>query len=179
MWQYNFYWCYHHILLILLLPLPFPCTRSRFLPPPTLYLSRIPHIRPAPLHTSSNPLHSSGRKFWSEDGVADKIHVHIGPATDTLQRFIDEGQAGTFDFAFIDADKPNFDRYYEQCLVLLRHGGIIAFDNTVLNGRILDPDDQKPDALAVRKLNKKLLDDQRINLSFLKIGDGLSLCFIK
>ncbi|XP_045133021.1 probable caffeoyl-CoA O-methyltransferase 2 isoform X4 [Portunus trituberculatus] len=120
-----------------------------------------------------------GRKFWSEDGVADKIHVHIGPATDTLQQFIDEGQAGTFDFAFIDADKPNFDRYYEQCLVLVRRGGIIAFDNTVLNGRVLDPDDQKPDAVAVRKLNKKLRDDQRIYLSFLKIGDGLSLCFIK
>ncbi|XP_050721580.1 probable caffeoyl-CoA O-methyltransferase 2 [Eriocheir sinensis] len=120
-----------------------------------------------------------GRPFWQEDGVADKIHVHIGLATDTLQRFIAEGQTGTFDFAFIDADKANIDRYYEQCLVLVRPGGIIAFDNTVLNGRVLNLDDQKPDAVAIRRINEKLRDDERIHLSFLKVGDGLSLCFVK
>ncbi|XP_045132083.1 probable caffeoyl-CoA O-methyltransferase 2 isoform X2 [Portunus trituberculatus] len=122
---------------------------------------------------------SIGKPFWAEAGVADKIHLHIAPAGQTLQRLIDEGHAGSFDFAFIDADKPGYDDYYEKCLVLLRRGGIISFDNTVQAGRVIDPDDQKPATVAIRKLNEKLRDDQRINLSFLKIADGLTLCFIK
>lgn len=120
-----------------------------------------------------------GKPFWAEAGVADKIRLHIAPASQTLQRLIDEGHTGTFDFAFIDADKPGYDDYYEKCLVLLRRGGIISFDNTLQSGRVIDPDNQMPDTLAIKKLNKKLRDDQRINLSFLKIADGLTLCFIK
>ncbi|XP_063869853.1 probable caffeoyl-CoA O-methyltransferase 2 [Scylla paramamosain] len=120
-----------------------------------------------------------GKPFWAEAGVADKIHLHIAPASQTLQRLIDEGHAGTFDFAFIDADKMGYDEYYEKCLVLLRRGGIIAFDNTVQAGRVINPDDHKPATVAIRKLNEKLRDDQRINLSFLKIADGFTLCFIK
>lgn len=122
---------------------------------------------------------SIGKPFWAEAGVADKIHLHIAPASQTLQRLIDEGHAGTFDFAFIDADKPGYDDYYEKCLVLLRRGGIITFDNTLQAGRVIDPDNQMPSTVAIRKLNEKLRDDQRINLSFLKIADGFTLCFIK
>lgn len=122
---------------------------------------------------------SIGKPFWAEAGVADKIHLHIAPASQTLQRLLDEGHAGTFDFAFIDADKPGYDDYYEKCLVLLRRGGIITFDNTLQAGRVIDPDNQMPSTVAIRKLNEKLRDDQRINLSFLKIADGFTLCFIK
>lgn len=120
-----------------------------------------------------------GKPFWEESGVADKIRLHIAPAAETLQKFVDGGEAGTFDYAFIDADKTNYDRYYELCLTLLRPGGVIAFDNTLWDGAVIDPADQTPDTVALRKLNEKLKDDQRINLSFLKIGDGLSLCFKK
>nr|AFC17961.1 O-methyltransferase [Penaeus vannamei] len=120
-----------------------------------------------------------GKPFWEESGVADKIRLHIAPAAETLQKFVDGGEAGTFDYAFIDADKTNYDRYYELCLTLLRPGGVIAFDNTLWDGAVIDPADQTPDTVALRKLNEKLKDDQRINISFLKIGDGLSLCFKK
>lgn len=121
----------------------------------------------------------AGKKYWQEAGVSEKIKLHIGPAVDTLQRFIDEGQAGTFDFAFIDADKVNYERYFELCLVLVRRGGVLAFDNTLWSGQVLDPNDQTVDTVAIRKLNEKLRDDKRINLSFLNSGDGLSLCFIR
>ncbi|XP_047474994.1 probable caffeoyl-CoA O-methyltransferase 2 isoform X2 [Penaeus chinensis] len=120
-----------------------------------------------------------GKPFWEEAGVINKISLHIAPAAETLQKFIDAGEAGTFDYAFIDADKESYDRYYELCLILLRSGGVIAFDNTLWDGTVIDPNDQTPDTLAIRKINEKLKDDQRINISFLKIGDGLSLCFKK
>lgn len=127
----------------------------------------------------SSDLNVPGKPYWEEAGVLNKINLHIAPAATTLQKFINEGEAGTFDFAFIDADKGSYDRYYEQCLVLLRPGGVVAFDNTLWDGAVIDPADQTPDTVALRKLNEKLKDDQRINISFLKIGDGLSLCFKK
>nr|AAZ66373.1 O-methyltransferase [Penaeus chinensis] len=120
-----------------------------------------------------------GKPYWEEAGVSNKISLHIAPAAETLQKFIDAGEAGTFDYAFIDADKESYDRYYELCLILLRPGGVIAFDNTLWDGAVIDPTDQKPGTLAIRKMNEKLKDDQRINISFLRIGDGLSLCFKK
>lgn len=111
--------------------------------------------------------------------MSDKIKLHIAPAVDTLQRFIDEGQAGTFDFAFIDADKPSYSRYFDLCMVLVRRGGIIVFDNTLQGGRVVDPNDQTPKTVGIRRLNEKLRDDQRIDLSFLAVADGMSVCFIK
>ncbi|XP_068218446.1 probable caffeoyl-CoA O-methyltransferase 2 [Palaemon carinicauda] len=120
-----------------------------------------------------------GKPFWEEAGVAKKIHLHIAPAGETLQRFINEGQVGAFDFAFIDADKVGYDNYYECCLKLIRPGGIIAFDNTLWDGNVINPEDQSADTVALRKLNAKLKDDQRINISFLNFGDGLTLCFKK
>ncbi|KAK7072080.1 hypothetical protein SK128_027660 [Halocaridina rubra] len=119
------------------------------------------------------------KPYWEEAGVSNKIHLHIAPASETLQKFIKNGQAGTFDFAFIDADKTHIDDYYEACLILIRSGGIIAFDNTLWDGRVMDPEDQTPDTVALKNLNVKLKDDQRINISFLNIGDGLTLCFKK
>lgn len=120
-----------------------------------------------------------GKPYWAKAGVAKKIHLHIAPATETLQKFIDERQAGTFDYAFIDADKPSYDRNYEQCLILVRSGGVIAFDNTLISGMVLDPASQEPSVVAIRQINAKLKDDQRINISFLNVGDGLTLCFKK
>ncbi|KAG7173670.1 probable caffeoyl-CoA O-methyltransferase 2 [Homarus americanus] len=122
---------------------------------------------------------SIGKKYWSEAGVSHKIHLHIAPASNTLQKFIDEGQAGTFDYVFIDADKPNYDNYYEQCMILVHAGGVITFDNTLWDGSVLDLSDQTADTVALRKLNVKLRDDQRIDISFLNIGDGFTMCFKK
>jgi len=120
-----------------------------------------------------------GKPFWEEAGVSNKIQLHLAPATETLQKFIDNGESGTFDFAFIDADKPNYLNYHELCLKLLRPGGVIAFDNTLWSGNVIDETDQSEDTVALRKLNDKLKDDMRCNISFLNIGDGLTLLFKK
>ncbi|CAL4074475.1 unnamed protein product [Meganyctiphanes norvegica] len=120
-----------------------------------------------------------GKPFWKEAGVAHKIHLHLAPATESLQKFIDNGESGTFDFAFIDADKLNYDNYHELCLKLMRPGGVIAFDNTLRSGAVIDETDQSENVVAMRKLNDKLRDDKRCNISFLNIGDGLTLLFKK
>lgn len=115
------------------------------------------------------------RRYWQQAGVADKIQLHIAPATQTLARLLDEGQANQFDFAFIDADKENYDNYYELCLQLLRPGGLIAIDNMLWSGRVADESDQSDATRAIRALNKKLHTDERVDLSLLTIGDGVSL----
>jgi len=122
---------------------------------------------------------SIGKPFFAKAGVADKIKIHIAPAGDTLQRFIDEGQKGSFDFAFIDADKQNYHRYFEQCLVLLRKGGVIAVDNTIWSGKVIDESDQSADTVAIRAFNDAVASDDRVAISFLTIADGLSLLFVK
>jgi caffeoyl-CoA O-methyltransferase len=93
----------------------------------------------------------------------------------TLDGLLAAGQAGTFDFAFVDADKEGYVGYYERCLELLRPGGIVAFDNTLWSGSVADPTNQSDGTVAIRRLNEKLLADQRISLSLLPVGDGLSL----
>lgn len=115
-----------------------------------------------------------GRPHWEKAGVAHKIDLRIAPALDTLDALIAEGRAGSFDFAFIDADKTGYDAYYERCLVLLRQGGLIAVDNVLWNGQVTMAavDD---DTAAIQALNAKLLRDERIDLSLLPIGDGLTL----
>ena len=120
-----------------------------------------------------------GRPYWKSGGVENKINVHIAPAADTLDKFISEGQSGTFDFAFIDADKTSYEKYVDQCHKLLRPGGIISIDNTLWSGQVLDLTDQSADTVALRNLNTKLKDDLRFNISFLKVGDGLTLLFKK
>lgn len=113
--------------------------------------------------------------YWQNAGVANKIKLYLGKASDTLQQFIDQGQSGTFDFAFIDADKNNYDDYYEKSLVLVRSGGLIAIDNVLWSGAVADSNINDNQTRSLRALNEKLLNDDRITLSMLPIADGLSL----
>lgn len=118
-----------------------------------------------------------GKPLWKEAGVADKIDLRIAPATETLQKLIDSGEAGTYDFAFIDADKLNYDTYYEQCLKLLRSGGIIALDNVLCGGQVADPNCTRTEAVSFRNLNDKIHKDERVDMNMLNIADGVTLCF--
>jgi caffeoyl-CoA O-methyltransferase len=115
------------------------------------------------------------QKYWKEAGVAQKIDLRIAPALKTLDTLLAEGEQATFDFAFIDADKANYDKYYERALKLLRSGGLIAVDNVLWHGRVVDPSVNDEDTMAIRKLNEKLYADDRVDLSMLPIGDGLTL----
>ena len=115
------------------------------------------------------------RRYWAEAGVAEKVSLRLAPALETLDSLINEGQAGTFDFAFIDADKGNYDGYYERALKLVRKGGLISIDNVLWGGKVADDNAQDADTVAIRALNEKLLDDQRVSLSLVPIADGLTL----
>lgn len=115
------------------------------------------------------------RRYWREAGVEHKIDLRLGPAVQTLDRLIAEGQAGSFDFAFIDADKANYDAYYERALVLLRPAGLIAVDNVLWYGRPIDEAIQDEDTRAIRAINAKLQQDQRVSVSLVPIGDGIYL----
>ena len=118
-----------------------------------------------------------GLPFWERAGCADRIDLVLGPALDTLQARLAGGEAGTYDFAFIDADKANYEAYYELCLALLRPGGLIALDNVLWSGRVARPaeDGEDLDTATLRRLNRKLHGDDRIDLSMVPIGDGLTL----
>ncbi|MEH2286277.1 O-methyltransferase [Nostoc sp.] len=115
------------------------------------------------------------RRYWLEAGVADKIDLRLAPALETLDRLLATGQAETFDFAFIDADKENYHGYYERSLQLVRPGGLIAIDNVLWSGQVADEQNQDESTQAIRALNEKLHHDERITLSLLPIGDGLTL----
>ncbi len=116
-----------------------------------------------------------GRKYWEMAGVAGKIDLRIAPALDSLQDLIAEGKENTFDFAFIDADKENYQNYYEYCLRLLRPNGLIAIDNVLWSGRVANQNETDIDTVAIRKLNEKLHRDDRIDLSLLPLSDGVTL----
>ena len=116
-----------------------------------------------------------GRRYWEEAGVAGKVDLRIAPALETLDALIAEGRAGGFDFAFVDADKENYDGYVEGAYTLLRRGGLLAVDNVLWNGAVVDPAKQDKDTTAIRALNEKLSQDERFTLSLVPIGDGLTL----
>jgi len=115
------------------------------------------------------------RRYWEKAGVASKIDLRLAPAADTLRGLLENGEAGTFDFVFIDADKPGYDDYYELCLQLIRPGGLIMFDNTLWSGKVVDENSGDPDVQAIRALNAKLHRDERIELSLLPLSDGVTL----
>jgi len=118
---------------------------------------------------------SVARRYWREAGVERKIDLRLRPALETLNDLIALGQAGSFDFAFIDADKENYENYYERCLTLIRSGGLIAVDNVLWSGRVMDAADQDADTRAIRAFNQKLQADERVWLSLLPIRDGVTL----
>jgi predicted O-methyltransferase YrrM len=115
------------------------------------------------------------RRYWQKAGVADKIDLRIAPALETLDRLLADGQANTFDFAFIDADKSSYDDYYERALQLVRVGGLIAIDNVLWSGAVADPSITNNSTEKIRALNQKLHQDDRITLSLIPIADGLTL----
>jgi O-methyltransferase len=116
-----------------------------------------------------------GRPFWQQADVEKRIQLRIAPALETLDQLIANNETEQFDLAFIDADKTNYLNYYERCLKLIRQGGLILFDNTLWSGHVADASKQDEDTVAIRALNEKLHNDERISLSLLPIGDGLTL----
>lgn len=116
-----------------------------------------------------------GRPYWEEAGVAGRIDLRLAPATETLQGMIDAGEADTVDLMFIDADKPNYDAYYEQALVLVRRGGLILVDNVLWSGAVVDPADDTESTRVIRALNAKIRADERVSMAMLGIGDGLTM----
>lgn len=118
---------------------------------------------------------SIGRRYWNEAGVEDKIDLRLAPALETLDRLLASGEHGRFDFAFIDADKENYSQYYERILELLRPGGVVAIDNVLWHGDVIDPSKNDPDTLAIRAFNETIYTDERVDLSLVPIGDGLTL----
>lgn len=116
-----------------------------------------------------------GQRYWTEAGVADRVDLRLAPALETLDALIAGGEGGSFDFAFIDADKPNTMAYFERTLTLLRPGGVIAVDNVLWDGRVADPASTDADTQAIRTFNAELHGDERIDLSLVPIGDGLTL----
>lgn len=118
---------------------------------------------------------SVAERYWKDAGVAGKIDLRLGPALKTLESLLEKGEAGTFDFAFIDADKRNYEKYYERTLQLVRKGGLITIDNVLWSGRVADPKNVEDSTETIRKFNRMLHNDQRIFLSLVPIGDGLTL----
>ncbi|MBI1335019.1 MAG: methyltransferase domain-containing protein [Armatimonadetes bacterium] len=118
------------------------------------------------------------KRYWSKAGYGDNIELRLGPALDTLDSLIAEGVA-PFDIAFIDPDKPNMPNYFERCLKLVRKGGLILSDNVLWAGRIIDPENQEENTNVLRAYNEKLIQDDRVDVVLLPIGDGISMAIVK
>ncbi|MDE0540167.1 MAG: class I SAM-dependent methyltransferase [Rhodospirillales bacterium] len=117
-----------------------------------------------------------GRPHWEAAGMGGKIDARTGPATDVLRALIDEGMAGAFDVAYIDANKKDYDAYFEAALTLVRDAGVIVLDNMLWGGAVLDPGDERKSTAALKVLNEKLGRDERISVSMLPLDDGLTVC---
>ncbi|OPL18511.1 MAG: hypothetical protein AVO35_04055 [Candidatus Aegiribacteria sp. MLS_C] len=114
-------------------------------------------------------------RYWRKAGVNDRMRLILGPASNTLSALLESGETGSFDFAFIDADKENYGDYYEKCLLLLRQGGLMALDNVFRHGKVIDMDAHDPGTVAMRELNARIAADERVDLSMIPLGDGLTL----
>lgn len=119
---------------------------------------------------------ATAQGYWREAGVDGRIELRLAPALETLASLEREGRAGTFDIAFIDADKANYPQYLEHALTLLRQGGVAIFDNVLWSGRVLEPNPESADTRAIQRLNQILRQDARVDYSLLPLGDGMSLC---
>lgn len=117
----------------------------------------------------------TAREYWEEARVWEQIDLRVDPAQETLASLVDAGESGTFDFVFVDADKESYDTYYEQSLKLLRPGGVVALDNMFRGGRVTEEDPEDPSIQATKTLNRKLYDDERVDLSVLPLADGVTL----
>jgi len=115
------------------------------------------------------------RRYWAEAGVAHKVDLRLAKAMETLDALLAAGEAGHFDFAFLDADKENYVGYYERAIALLRPGGLLLADNTLWSGRVADPENAEADTVALRHFNEHVHGDERVDLSLVPIGDGLTL----
>jgi predicted O-methyltransferase YrrM len=124
----------------------------------------------------SDEFTSIARRYWQEAGVSNKIDLHVAPALETLDRLISNGESGTFDFAFIDADKNNYGAYYDRCFQLVRQGGLILVDNVLWYGRVADPAmDNDKRTQAIKQINQQIYHDDRVQISLIPIGDGLTI----
>lgn len=119
------------------------------------------------------------QSYWSKAGFADRVDLRIGLANDNLAELLAEGKAGYFDFAFIDADKPHYPEYFEACLKLVRPGGLIAIDNVLWHGNVVKDDADDPDTLALRAFNQKVFEEDRVEISMIPLGDGMTLAWVK
>jgi predicted O-methyltransferase YrrM len=119
------------------------------------------------------------RRTWAEAGVDDRVELRLAPALETLDALLTDGRAGTFDLAFIDADKTSYAGYVEGCLQLVRPGGVIAIDNVLWSGRVIDPDVVDEDTQAIRDLNAALATDERVDIVMLPIADGVTLLRVR
>jgi caffeoyl-CoA O-methyltransferase len=117
---------------------------------------------------------ATARRYWKRAGVEHKIELRIGPAVETLDRLLADGGAASFDFAFIDADKTSYASYYEQCLSLVRPGGLILLDNMLQHGQVMSENNQEPNVVAIRALNDRIREDARVDALLLPFGDGLT-----
>ena len=124
----------------------------------------------------SDEFTSIARRYWQEAGVSEKISLHIAPALETLDRLLANGESETFDFTFIDADKNNYAAYYDRCFKLVRQGGLILVDNVLWYGRVADPAmDADPRTQAIKQINQRIYHDDRVQISLIPIGDGLTI----
>ena len=119
------------------------------------------------------------RRAWADAGVDDRVDLRLGPAVATLDELLGAGEAGSYDLAFIDADKASYDVYYERSLQLVRSGGLIAIDNVLWSGRVADPADDDEDTTAIRDLNAKIAADERVEIVMVPIADGVTLARIR
>jgi predicted O-methyltransferase YrrM len=119
------------------------------------------------------------RRAWTDAGVADRVDLRLAPALETLEQLLADGQAGSFDLAFIDADKENYAGYYEAALRLVRPGGVIAIDNVLWSGRVADPENTEESTVAIRALNDAIAADERVDVSMIPLADGLTLARVR